>query len=516
MPELPPVIATLIADTREFSAKMDESAAKLTAFGKAGDTAGQKFTNFANKASTAIIGAGVAIAAYGIDRALKYEKSLSDIQNQANVSAKELDYLKTNILKVSSATATSSDLIAQSYLQAEKAGLHYAAATSVVTDAAKAAQITGGDVVATTQTLIGVENLQIAKGMSIGKITDTLVKANKDHVGSLDSLVSMLGGKVGAAMAEYNVSLGTGLAITDELAKSGFTNTRAIATMFQAMGKLESPTTASSKALAQMGLNADTLASKIRQPNGLLATLEYLKAQAESTGTPIQTYLTKVFGTSGGTVADVLVKNLSQVTALQKTFSTASSAGLNTTFGMTKGQLSYKLEDLKNQIQNIFTGIGLTMLPAASDLATFSERASSYFSSHPLISKIATDSALGLFAASLAFKLFGVLKPVFAGLGTVLASDITVAFATGLASFATGTAALNSLFGRNHAGIGDIMDYLEGKIHPTGKVGPRTKGYLPFVPNGSVAPSGATSALAQPPFWATKTVTHKVKIKVTK
>jgi len=207
MPLLPPVIATLFADTKEFMAKMDEAELKMGKFGAAADASGGKFNKFTQHASTAILGLGAALVAGGVDSALKFNESLDAIRNQAGASAAEVDYLKGVILNISDQTAISSENISSAFLQVEKAGIRGKAAYNLVDAAAKAAAITGGDVTTMTQTLVGIQNLQIAKGMSVAQVTDLMVLANQRHVGSLDSLTSTLTGKTGGALAAAGLNL---------------------------------------------------------------------------------------------------------------------------------------------------------------------------------------------------------------------------------------------------------------------------------------------------------------------
>ena len=104
---LPPVIATLIADTKQYTAKITEAEANMTKFGASSMTTAEKMTAFGKKATTAVASVGIAMVAYGVDKALKYNEALDKIQNQAGASASELDYLKGVILTVSSQTAIS-------------------------------------------------------------------------------------------------------------------------------------------------------------------------------------------------------------------------------------------------------------------------------------------------------------------------------------------------------------------------------------------------------------------------
>ena len=234
---LNPVIATLLADTKEYMAKMNEADEKMHKFGKTAEESGGKFHKFANTASNAVIGVGAAITGYAIDQALKFNEVLDNIQNQSGASAEEVDRLKTSIINVSNETAISSDKIGNAFLQVEKAGIRGASAYKLVDAAAKTAAITGGDVVSTTQTLIGIQRLQIARGMSVAQVGDLMVNANKMHVGSLESLTGVLTGKVGGALAATGMNLAEIASISGVASAAGYGTAKsyvALATGLQA------------------------------------------------------------------------------------------------------------------------------------------------------------------------------------------------------------------------------------------------------------------------------------------
>src|ERR1039458_1265986 len=101
MSTLPPVIATFLADGKQYSAEVAKMQGQTEAFGRTSETTGQKLSNFANKASSIIIGAGVGIAAAATDLAYKYDEALSQMQQSTHLTASQMDYLKTKILDVS-------------------------------------------------------------------------------------------------------------------------------------------------------------------------------------------------------------------------------------------------------------------------------------------------------------------------------------------------------------------------------------------------------------------------------
>ena len=403
---LPPVIATLIADTKQYTAKITEAEANMTKFGASSMTTAEKMTAFGKKATTAVASVGIAMVAYGVDKALKYNEALDKIQNQAGASASELDYLKGVILTVSSQTAISSDQIAGAFLQVEKAGIRGKAAYNLVDNAAKAAAITGGDVAAIATTIVAAQSLQITKGQSVAQVTDTLVKANQNHIGSLDNLVGLLKGRVGGALAAYGINLGEAAAVSDVASKAGFTNARSMMTLATGLGKVENPTTAQTKALKALGINADALARTARHPGtGLIDTLKALEVQSKKTGVPLEKLISVTFGSGAVGLVSALAKQLPALTSLNTSLQSSSAKGLDAAFGITSEQLNHKIEQIKTQLQNALTGIGITLLPTVATLAGVVTTVTAYFQKHPVAMSIFSDTSLAIFAGAIATKI---------------------------------------------------------------------------------------------------------------
>ena len=418
---LPPVIATLIADTKQYTAKITDAEANMTKFGASSMTTAEKMTAFGKKATTAVASVGIAMVAYGVDKALKYTKALDNIQNQAGASASEIDYLKGVILTVSSQTAISSDQIANAFLQVEKAGIRGAAAYKLVDSSAKAAAITGGDVAAIATTIVAAQSLQITKGQSVAQITDTLVKANQNHIGSLDNLVGLLKGKVGGALAAYGINLGEAAAVADVASKAGYTNARSMTTLATGLGKVENPTKAQTKALAAFGINAEDLARKARTPGtGLIDTLKALEVQSQKTGIPLEKLVTATFGAGAVGLVSALAKQLPALATLNTSLQSSSAKGLDTAFGITSEQLNFKIAQIKTQLENAFTGIGITLLPSITDVANWVTTTTAYLQKHPLVQKIASDAVIAAFVAALGAKMIGLGVKIAAGFGLTL------------------------------------------------------------------------------------------------
>jgi TP901 family phage tail tape measure protein len=417
---LNPVIATLFADTKEYMAKMSEAEEKMGKFGLAAEASSSKFSKFASKASTAVIGLGGAIAGYAVDEALKFNEVLDKIQNQSGASAAEVDSLKKSILNISSQTAISSDNIGNAFLQVEKAGYRGKAAYDLVNAAAKASAITGGDVVSTTQSVVAIQRLQIARGMSVAAISDLLVQANKSHVGSLEQLTGVLSGKVGGALAAAGLNLAEMASVSSVASQAGFGTAKAYTSLATGLEKVENPTSAYAKNLKGLGLNAETLAATARKPGtGLVDVLKMLETQSRKTGIPMNTLIKDTFGPASIGLVSTLAKNLNQVADANKNLQSASGSKLDLTFGLTSEQLNFKLKKLETESKNALTGFGLALLPTVDTLTNWTNNAVTYFNKHPLVQKIASDTALTLFGASLAFKVTQAIGKI-PGLGTVL------------------------------------------------------------------------------------------------
>jgi len=293
-------------------------------------------------------------------------------------------------------------------LQVEKAGIRGAAAYNLVDNAAKAAAITGGDVASIATTIVAAQSLQITKGQSVAQITATLVKANQNHIGSLDDLVGLLKGRVGGALAAYGINLGEAAAVSDIASKAGYNNARSMTTLATGLGTVENPTKASAKAMAALGLNSEELATTARHPGtGLIDVLKSLEVQSQKTGVPLEKLITATFGKGSVGLVSALAKQLPALQALNTSLQGASQQSLNTAFGITQSQLTFKISQIKTQLTNALTGIGLLMLPTISDVANWVTNTTAYLQKHPLVSSIASDAVLAAFGLALSTKVAG-------------------------------------------------------------------------------------------------------------
>ena len=421
---LPPVVATLLADTKEYSTKMTEADAKMKELGSSADSTGAKFGKFASKASTAVLGLGVALGGYALDKAYTFQEGLDKIQNQAGLTAAAADKLGKQILNISSATGIATPDLLNAGLAVEQAGIRGAKASQMLAAAAKTAVITGQSVVTVTQALVAAETLHVAKSMRVANLAGLMVAGSKQIVGGFGAEAQMLQGRVGVALASVGMKMNDIIAAGAEFSKAGL-NSRAVTSFATGIAKLELPltrvhvtakktyTTLSTYALSlqAVGLSQQKLVSDLRT-GGIPALLTDIKDAAGSSVPKLQELLHVVFGPGAGT-SQVLLNNLKQFDHGTKSLGGAGAGTLQTGFAKAMTQLGPQLNQLKAKLDVLMIDAGMKLLPALTHVAKWGDDVIKYFEKHPLFSEVMSHVAMDTFAAALTYKLATGMKKVF-------------------------------------------------------------------------------------------------------
>ena len=332
---LPPVVATLIADTKEYKAKMAEAQAQMKEFGATAEASGSRLSGAMGKVSTAVVAVGAAVGVYAIDQTYKFNEALDKVKNQAGLTTVQTDALGKSIQNISNVTGIANSQLTSAALTISQAGVKGAAATNLLTAAAKAAVITNSSVADTTKAIVAAQTLQISKGMDVAKLTGILVAGSHDFVGGLSAEEQMISGRVGVALSKYGLSLQTIIPLGAEFAKVGLP-TRSISSFANALGNLEKPMTDAkgklttyAQGLDKVGLSQSNLARDLRVGN-ITGILQQIKAAAVASGDPLNQVAQAVFGSTGSGAASVLVKNLQDLETAQKNLAGAGAGTLGT------------------------------------------------------------------------------------------------------------------------------------------------------------------------------------------
>jgi len=296
---LPPVRVELIAEIKEFLAKMKEAE---HAMGKVGDKATytkEKMAALGQKMATGVIAGFGGTMVLATKYAYEYQKSLEEIGLQANVSEEELHRLHDAVLATSSATATSTDEIAKAYLQVEKAGIKGAQADTMVTQAAMLAKVAHADLNKTISAGIVIQQLGIAKGMNTVQMYDALYGAVKNSKLSLDELTSVFQGKAALAISNYGIKLNEVAGVAGVFKKANMDAGAGMAGLQLALAKLTTRNAKANDTLKEVGLTQAQIAADLKKPNGLVTMFQDLSTHIGKAGVPMQQFLNSLAGTRG-------------------------------------------------------------------------------------------------------------------------------------------------------------------------------------------------------------------------
>jgi len=364
---LPPIIATLIADTKEYTAKMTEAQAKMAEFGATSKSSAGLFGLSAKTIAFGAAGVAVAVGAYAVDAALKFNEQMDKVKLQAGLTKEQTDALGKSILDLSSTLGVTTADLATGTVMIEQAGIRGAAATTLLDNAAKASIITNASVADTTKAIVAAQSLQIAKGYDVTKLTGILVKGSQSFVGGLAAEEQMLSGRVGVALSNYGLSLKEIIPIGAIFAKVALP-TRSIAAFANGLGNLEKSTkdskgnlTSYAKGLEAVGLSQEKLASDLRRGN-IVGVITSLKQAAIESGQPLSVITKAVFGSGGGS-ASVLVKNLNDLAAAQKNLTGAGGKSLAAQTQEALNTPAQQIKIFQQSLNKALVNLGTVALP---------------------------------------------------------------------------------------------------------------------------------------------------------
>ena len=430
-----PVTAVLLADTKGYSAKIDEAGAKMDALGASTDTTSQKFSNFANKASTAIISAGLAAGAVSVKMASDFQTAMTSLVTGAGEAQKNIGLVSKGILNMGGQVGeTPAQLAAGMYL-IESAGYHGAQGLTVLKAAAQGASVGGADLATTAGAVTSVlhdYSLGVDKSAAVTSALIETVASGKTHLED----VGLVLGKVIPTASALGVSfqqVGAALAVQTN---AGVSARLAAMHLNSTMLALVAPNKVAAATMDAFGLSAQKLKDMISNPHeGLgfaLQTISDTVGQKFPRSSANYTEAIKAMlgGTLGyqtllaltGTHAKEFATDVTNIGERMKAV-TPTVQG----FALVQKDLSFQMHSLEASASAAAINIGNWLLPKATDVAKWANGVFDYFKKHPLVTKIASDAAIGLFAASVTYKLGKALLGVYNTFKGLLQPSETVA-----------------------------------------------------------------------------------------
>lgn len=407
------ILVRLIADAKQYFATMDKAEGSMGKFGASADAAGNKFKHLASTASTAVVGAGLAIGAASIKMGMDFETATTQLVTGAGESEAALEDVRKGILAMAGKVGQTPVELAKGLYMIESAGYHGAAGLKVLEASAQGAATGGTDMATVANAVTTAMNDYHAPMDAANQVTSALiatVASGKTHLGDLANSL----GRVLPTAAALKVPLASVLGSVAALTNTGMSARLATTDLNAAMVGLAAPSSTASKAMQAFGLSSQQLVSMMQDPQKGVAYAFEVVTEHIAKKFPVGSaaYLSALKDITGGTMGMKVALDLtggSFKTTQQnvKNISDAYKNGKKDVQGFDKAQkdAAFKLEQLKASGASIMTNIGLALLPAVSDVAKWAQGLIGYFKSHPLISKIASDAAIAAFGVALAVKI---------------------------------------------------------------------------------------------------------------
>lgn len=258
---IPPVVATLLADTTEFSAKMTEAQAKMAETEGKGSSSMSKLQSVGKVAFLAIAAGAVAVGVAAVDMEMKYEASTAKMAGSANISIAAANNIGAAFLGQAFKTTFSAQQTMTAYAGVagqlgtmQGKALTATQALGFMTQAQDLAEASGNNLDTTTASLAKVMQAFQLPVSQAAAATDVLFNtsvATGVGISTLATQLSKARGMMGAAAPPIGVLSGLLL----DLTAHGVSGRAAMSTLTGAFTGIINPTKAVAAAQQAMGVS---------------------------------------------------------------------------------------------------------------------------------------------------------------------------------------------------------------------------------------------------------------------
>jgi TP901 family phage tail tape measure protein len=444
---LPPVLVSVVADVKDFQAKMGQVESGMTSVGTKAEITSAKMTEFGNKAATAMVGIGLGVAAFSVHAAMGFESAMTSVRNSAGLTQSQAEALGKAFLDTA--------------FKSEFSATEMATAYGTVAGQLEALN---GKALSTKQTMdvmTASEDLAVAKNIALGDSIGGVVSAMKTFqmpvedagkaANSLYVMSDLTGQSVDTLAGQFtkvHASLGVALPTMDDLnsilVDMNTHNIGAGRTMLKVTGAIQgliAPSTQAKTVMQQIGFSAFDANGQFVGMRNVLTQLAPVFAQ-QSTDQERLNLATSLFGKSGESMLQI-------IQAGPAAYDAASAAVQHHADVIDAAKNASKdahnqLKKLESGFSDMATQLGLAILPDLTKVGEWVLGVINYLKKHPLISEIAKDATIAAFATAVAFKLGGAVKKVFS-VGSDIYHAITNLFGKGGAATAANAPVVASL-----------------------------------------------------------------------
>lgn len=339
----------LTGDASRLSASLNTASGKLQSFGKSVSGIGTSLS----KLSLPLALAGGAALKMGVD----FDKSMTQIKSLVGVASAEVDRMGVAVKQMAANTGIGANEAAEALFFITSAGLRGTEAMDVLNASLQAAAVGLGETKIVADLATSAMNAYGSQVLSATDATDVMVAAVREGKLEASELAASMGRVLPIASA-MGVNFGEVGAAFAALSRTG-TNAAEAATQVRGIfSSLLKPTTDAEAALSEMGLSSAELRRSLKE-DGLLATLEILKANFEGNDTAAQRVFGNVRALSG--IMDLLGSNVETTRQIFENM-TKTQGATATAFEQTSKSASFQLQKSINELKVAFTELGGELL----------------------------------------------------------------------------------------------------------------------------------------------------------
>lgn len=471
---LPPVVVELVANAKSFNAAKGQVIGGIKQIESAGEAASTKLSKLGTKITNGILMAGVGAAVVSLKMATDFEAATSRIITGAGESKDSIELVRKGMLNMAGEVGQVPTELAKGFYLIASAGFHGAEGLNVLKAAAQGAATGGAEMAIVADAVTtGLNNYGLASTQATN-VTSALIQTVAEGKTNLGDLAGSIG-KIAPTAAAMGISFNEVLGAMATMTAQGTKADQTVEGLRAMLLSLAAPQGPAVDTLTKIGLSADKLGKSLADPKkGLNYTLQLVTdGLGKKFGKGSAAYISALKEIMGGTAGFAMALQITGDHA--KDFATKTEhigtalhgAGKDVQgFAETQKTLQQQLNQLKGSASAIATEFGNWLLPKAMNVAKWAEGVIAYFKEHPLVSKIASDAAIGLFVGAILFKLAKGFQAIRAVLGFGKAAAQVAATTANTAALGANTAALLGTGGGMLTGGGSTTGGL-----PIGKKG---------------------------------------------
>jgi len=387
---LPPVVAELLMDIKDFQAKAGEAETRMEGLTASGSAA---FNRVGKYATLAMVG----VAAASVKMAADFETQMTRLYTAAGAPEQAVKDATGQVLKLGDAVGFSGTQMAEALYHPVSAGLSLATSLEAVKYSAEEAQISGASLDDTTYALSSVMK---AFNQDASQAHDTMALLNS-IVGQGDMRFQDFNTSVknwaptAAQMGISIQSMGAALAYLTDRGNSAeeaatrvtmglsmmTTPSKQAASLLEGMGVASSDVSASTTAMTDImkkaGVTQNQLAADLAKPDGIYVALTHLKSalhDAGVEGTEADSVLAKVFG--GGRSDKAILSLMQNLDGLKTKYEDigAGVGKFDAAWAATQQTFSFKMKQLGADAENLGISFGMKLIPILEGVVSWFDR----------------------------------------------------------------------------------------------------------------------------------------------